>query len=330
MELTCVLVTARLKPENRRRLAEALAPAEAVFCDPEDRAAIARHIGRADAAILDGDADEVILAGPRLRWIHCCHAGLDRTARPELFRRGIILTGSAGRSAPALAEHALLFMLALAYRLPALLEAQAARRWLPPSFYAGRTGLTGSTVGLVGLGHTGRALARLTKALGMRTVAWRRSDGPCHDVDRLYSAARGEGLGPLLAESDFVVLCASLNDETYHLIGEAALRAMKPTACLINVARGGLVDEAALTAALAAGEIAGAGLDTVEHEPLDPASPLWTMPQVILTPHLTPPLRDREERALSYVLENLAACRRGSGFVNRLTERDCCTRVRTE
>ena len=321
-ELHNVLITARLKPENQKKLTEALAPANVIFCHPEDREAIQRCIHRVDAAILDTDADDLILSGERLRWIHCCHAGLDKTARPEVFRRCIILTGSSGRSAPALAEHAMMFLLALTYDLPMLMRAKGEHRWAGGGEYAERTGLRGKTVGLIGLGRTGREVARLAKQFNMRVVAWRRRPDCPGNVDQVYAADLGDTIRPVLEQSDYVVLCASLNDQTYHLLNEETLRAMKPSAYLVNIGRGSLVDEAALIRALKEGVLAGAGLDTFETEPLPPDSPLWELPNVILTPHTTPKLPDREERALYYVLKNIEAYRCGTGFVNRLTPRD--------
>lgn len=324
-ELHNVLITAQLRPENRARLEAALAPAALYYAQPEDQAAIAACIDRVDAAILAADADERILSGKNLKWIHCCHAGLDKTARPELFDRGILLTGSAGRSAPALAEHVFAFLLSLAYDMPGLLQAQSRHRWCAGEL-GRRRAVFGKTMGIIGLGNTGQAVAKLAKAFSMEVLGWRRSAEPVPCVDQVYSADRGDRLQSLLERSDFVVLCAGLNDETRHLINEETLAYMKPTAYLINIGRGELVEEAALIHALKTGIIAGAGLDNFETEPLPENSPLWDLPNLILTPHATPSLPDREDRALEYVLENIAAYRRSSGFVNRLTRRDIYTR----
>lgn len=323
-QLHHVLVTAQLKPENRRRLEAALYPAQITWAHPKDAGAIDSCIQQVDGAILAADADERILSGQKLRWIHCCHAGLDKSARQEVFDRGIILTGSAGRSAPALAEHVLAFLLSLAYDMPGILNAQRAHRWCSREL-SQRSAVFGKTMGIIGLGNTGRAVAKLAKGFSMEVLGWRRKNEAVSNVDRVYSADAGDDLGEMVAQCDFLVLCAGLNNGTRHLMDEKMLRRMKKTAYLINIGRGQLVEEAALIRALEEGTLAGAALDNFEVEPLPKDSPLWELPNVILTPHTTPSLPDREERALEYVLQNIAAYRRGSGFVNRLTKADIYT-----
>jgi phosphoglycerate dehydrogenase-like enzyme len=268
--IECVLATVAFAGGPLERLRRAFAPAELLHRRRDDRAGIAAALERAAVAVLAGDLDERHLRAPRLRWVHCDHAGLDRSARPEVFERGLLVTSSAGRSSPVLAEHAVLFMLALAYRLPAFLDAQREHRWGAPGQDALR-GLVGRTVGVVGLGHTGTELAPRCKAFGMRVLGYRRrATPPPPGVDQLWSAERGEGLDGLLRESDFVVLAVPLSDATHHLIGEPELRLMRPAAFLVNMARGAVVDEAALHRALREGWIAGAGLDTFAREPPPP------------------------------------------------------------
>ena len=160
----------------------------------------------------------------------------------------------------------------------------------------------------------------------MRVLGWKRSATAVENVDRVYASAEGEGIDELLRESDYVVLCVELNNDTYHIISAEKLALMKKSAFLINMGRGKLVDEAALCSALESGAIAGAGLDTFEVEPLPQESPLWGMQNVIITPHITPQLPDREERMLSYVFENIKAYREGGKFVNRVTERNMLTK----
>src|SRR5918912_251000 len=162
-----VLATVSYQGEHLERLRRAFAPAEIRQARRDDAPGIAQALERADVAVLAGDLDERFLRASRLRWIHCDHAGLNKSARPEVFERGLLVTSSAGRSSPALAEHAILFMLALAYHFPAFYEAQKAHRW----GIAGQDqlrGLIGHTVGIVGLGNTGSELATRTRALGMR------------------------------------------------------------------------------------------------------------------------------------------------------------------
>lgn len=325
-EIKKVLVTAYIGEENKEKLRRALEPAEVTFRMFTDKEGIAEAARDVDVAILNGDLDDSILASSALRWVHCCRAGVEKSARPEVFERGIILTSSSGRSAPALAEHALMFMLSLTYDVPMLLAAQAERKWAVSREYFMKTGLYRKTIGVIGLGKTGREVARLAKAFDMRVLGWKRSATPVENVDRVYASAEGESVDELLRESDYVVLCVELNDDTWHLVGRERLALMKKSAFLINMGRGGLVDEAALADALRDGVIAGAGLDTFEVEPLPADSPLWGMRNVMITPHITPQLPDREERMLSYVFENIRAYRGDGKFVNRVTERNMLTR----
>lgn len=325
-EIKKVLVTAYIDEENKEKLRRALEPAEVTFRMFTDKEGIAEAARDVDVAILNGDLDDSILASGALRWVHCCRAGVEKSARPEVFERGIILTSSSGRSAPALAEHALMFMLSLTYDVPMLLAAQAERKWAVSREYFMKTGLYRKTIGVIGLGKTGREVARLVKGFDMRVLGWKRSATPVENVDRVYASAEGESVDELLRESDYVVLCVELNDDTWHLVSRERLALMKKSAFLINMGRGGLVDEAALADALRDGVIAGAGLDTFEVEPLPADSPLWGMRNVMITPHITPQLPDREERMLSYVFENIRAYRGDGKFVNRVTERNMLTR----
>jgi phosphoglycerate dehydrogenase-like enzyme len=320
-----VLATVPYQGAHLERLRGAFEPARFVHVRRDDAAAIGAALEVADVAVLAGDLDERFLRAPRLRWIHCDHAGLNRSARPEVFERGLLVTSSAGRSSPVLAEHALLFMLALAYNFPAFLDAQRAHRWGIPGQDALR-GLFGRTVGIVGLGHTGTELAARAKALGMRVVAYRRRTTAPAGVDRLYSADAGDTLDPLLRESDFIVLAVPLSDATHHLIGARELGLMKPAAFLINMARGAVVDEDALVAALRAGRIAGAGLDTFAREPLPPDSPLWDAPNTLITPHVTPQVPDRTGRSLDIICENVRRYRAGEPLLNQLQPEDVYTR----
>ena len=328
-EIKEALVTVHLSPSNEQRLLDALAPAKVTICAPyglDAKEKIARAVQTADVAILNGDLDDIILTGKNLKWIHCCHAGLDRSARPEVFERGILLTSSSGRSAPALAEHVLMFMLALTYDLPMLQRAQRAHKWAVSREYAMKTGLYGKTIGIIGFGKTGHEVARLAHSFSMKIIAWDRCRREEEGISRIYGAEDGDSLNELLAQCDYVVLCLELNDQTYHIIGASQLQAMKPTAFLINMARGKLVDEPALAQALREGQLAGAGLDTFETEPLPAESSLWNMENVIITPHCTPSLPDREERALHYVLENIKAYRTGKPMLNQLTEKNIFSR----
>jgi phosphoglycerate dehydrogenase-like enzyme len=294
------------------------------FAHTRDAAEIGRCLELAEVAILSGDLDERHLAAPHLRWVHCDHAGLNRSARPEVFERGLLVTSSSGRSAPALAEHAILFMLLFAYRYPRFLDAQRQHRWGIDRQDELR-GLVGRTVGVVGLGNTGREVVARATAFGMRVLGYRRSAIDVPGVDHLYAAERGETLDDLLRESDFVVLATPLSDATHHLIGARELELMKPGAVLVNMARGAVIDEAALMEALRVGRIGGAGLDVFDQEPLPPESPLWDLPNVLITPHTTPQVPDRTGRSLEIICENARRYRAGEPMLNLLRPEDVWT-----
>jgi phosphoglycerate dehydrogenase-like enzyme len=190
--------------------------------------------------------------------------------------------------------------------------------------------LWGKTLGLVGLGETGRATAVLGRAMGMRVLAYRRQSSPrCDLVDRTLSSERGDTLDELLCESDVVVLCVRLTDETHHLIGERELRMMKSAAYLINVARGAIVDEGALVAALHDRVIAGAGLDVFEWEPLPSHAPIWDAPNAILTHHHTAEMPDRLNRSLDIICDNIRRYRGGEPLRNQLQPHDVYTKAET-
>ena len=322
MKARRILCTLQLDNVHWRRLEEAAAPGVLMRVGRHDEAGIRAALGEADTAFLHGDLDARFLSAPRLQWVHCDHAGLNKSARPEVFARGLIVTSSAGRSGPAIAEHAIFFMLALTYRFADFYEAQKRRAWGIPDQDSLR-GLTGKTLGIVGFGHTGQALAEKARALGLRIVVYRRSTGPLPaGVEQAFSSSAGDTLEPLLRQSDYVVLALPLSDQTHHLMDTAAFAAMKPSAFLINVARGAVVDESALLVALQGRLIAGAGLDTFEVEPLPATSPLWEAPNVLITPHCTPQLPDRTGRSLDIICENLRRFRAGEPLLNRLMPDD--------
>lgn len=322
-DIGVALLTVRWDDKYIAQLREHLGGAEVIHT--QDAGEIGEALARADVAILSGDLDDRFADAPHLRWIHCDHAGLNKSARPWVFERGLQVTSSSGRSAPALAEHAIFFMLLFAYQYPRFQQAQRAHQWGFPGQDALR-GLIGRTVGIVGLGSTGRELAVRAQAFGMRVLGYRRQAVDVPGVDHLYAAERGDTLDELLQTSDFVVLATPLSDATRHLIGSRELALMKPSAVLVNMARGGVVDEAALIETMRRGGIAGAGLDVFEREPLPADSPLWDLPNVAITPHTTPQVPDRTGRSLEMIVENVRRFRAGEAMLNQLTPADIYTR----
>jgi phosphoglycerate dehydrogenase-like enzyme len=244
---------------------------------------------------LSADAfDRLLARTPRLAWVHSATAGVERVLTPASRQRGLVITNARGVFSQPIAEYVLMMILAVSRRLPQLLELQRERTWQPLE----GAELADVTVGVVGLGSIGRAVASLASAFGCRVIATRRRSeiggatggDPSADADapgdlQLDRILGPEGLPELLAESDFVVLAAPLTPATENLIDAPALEAMKPGAWLINVARGRLIDERALVRALHEGQIGGAILDTFRDEPLPATSPFYGLDNVIVTPH---------------------------------------------
>lgn len=321
-----VLITVPYPEEKYAVLREALGDAEITKCSMDDDAVIRKSLQDADVAILGGDLDQRFLEAPCLKWIHCDHAGLNRSAKPEIFEKGILLTSSAGRSAPALAEHAIFFMLALSFHFLDFYHAQTQHQWGIPGQDSLRA-LYGKTLGILGMGNTGRALALLASAFHMRVLGYSRDSQPLPEgFDHQYIVEEGETCDDLLRQSDFVVLAIPLCDATHHLIGERELSLMKQEAFLINMARGAIVDEKALVDALYSGTIAGAGLDTFETEPLSKESPLWDAPHTLITPHVTPQVPDRTDRSLEIICENIRRYEEGEPMRNCVTEKEIYTK----
>ena len=181
-------------------------------------------------------------------------------------------------------------------------------------------------MGIIGLGCTGRELAVRAGQFSMRVLGYGRMNMEKPEgVGTFYCMDNGDDITPLLEQSDILVLCCRLSDETYHLIGKEALAKMKPGALLINMARGQVVDSEALSDALKRGVIAGAGSDVFEQEPLPPESLLWDAPNMIITPHCTPEMPDLTARCLDIICENIRRYRAGEPLLNRLVPRDIYT-----
>ena len=283
-----------------------------------DTEAVSREIEDCEILVSWKLAPELFPRCRKLRWIHSPAAGVTQLLGSELVESDVIVTNATTVHAIPVAEQAIALLFALARRLPDCFRYQAERRWgqLESWEQPGRlpTEVNGMTLGLVGLGSIGREVAARAKALGMRVAAVKRDPARGADcADRVYSPQQ---LPLLLQESDYVVLAAPDTLETRHLIGEAALRHMKPTAFLINVARGSLVDTEALVRALEAGTIAGAALDVTDPEPLPPEHPLWKLPNVIIIPHLAGATDRYWQRQTELLQENLRRYLAGEPLLN--------------
>jgi phosphoglycerate dehydrogenase-like enzyme len=274
---------------------------------------------------LSSDAfDRLLARAPRLTYVHSASAGVERAMTPAARERGIVITNARGVFSRPIAEYVLMMILSVSRRLPGLLELQRERTWQPLEGVE----LRDVTVGIVGLGSIGRAVGALASAFGCRVVAVRRrSEGGAttiatDDDTRSFGEVMLDRVGgpdslpQLLAESDFVVLAAPLTPETEDMIDEAALAAMKPTAWLINIARGRLVDERALLETLHEGRIGGAVLDTFREEPLPPSSPFYDLPNVIVTPHTSWSSGRVLDRSVELFCDNLRRFAKGEPLLN--------------
>ncbi len=268
--------------------------------------------------------DRILTRAPNLRWVHSATAGVERVLTPSSRARDLTITNARGVFSRPIAEYVMLMILAVSRRLPSLLELQAERTWQPLESRE----LRDVTVGIVGLGSIGRAVGALATAFGCRVMAtrrrpdagWQAADGAGDEpylgslmLDRVLAP---EQLPELLAESDFVVLAAPLTGDTRGLIGEDAITRLKPGAWIINVARGELVDERALARALRDGRLGGAVLDTFREEPLPATSPLYDLPNVILTPHTSWSSTRVLDRSVDLFCDNLRRFADGRPLVN--------------
>ena len=317
-----VVATVWYNKKNMYDLRRVFPDAEFCYVDFFDKEKLEKEVKDADVAILMGDVDPCLLGENTLKWIHCDHAGLNGSARPEVFARGIQVTGAAGRSAPVLAEHCIYFMMQGCYHTKELLRAQENCTWGVDGMNTWR-GLYGRTVGIVGMGNNGRMLADRLHAFGMNIVAYDKFPIKGYDyISQKYCADAGDTIQPLLEQSDFVVLTLALTDETYHMINKDTLAQMKDGAFLVNMARGGIVCTEDLIEALKSGKLSGAGLDVFEEQPLSPESPLWKMEQVYITPHSTPQVPDRAARSVEIIRENARRFEAGEPLLNRMRPED--------
>ena len=238
---------------------------------------------------------------PQLKWIQLTSAGADRLLGSGFIQQGVTVTTVSGLHATPIGEFILQSILLIAKKAPQYMRSQARHEWsrfMPRELY-------GSTVGIVGIGNIGAEAGRLAKAFGCRVIATKRSTTTRESTPYADEIMPAPELPRLLAESDYVVLSMPLTPETRGMIGEAELRAMKPTAALINIARGPVVVQEALIRALREGWIAAAALDVFDKEPLPADSPLWDMENVIISPHISGGTEIYNVRAVEIFAENL-------------------------
>jgi phosphoglycerate dehydrogenase-like enzyme len=325
-----VLVSHRFDSQHRAEVA-ALAAREGIATEllvlPPDPAARLpdSECARAEAAFFSEDIFPVhsrqffsaARKAPRLAWLHVFNAGVDHPIYAEMLERGVRLTTSSGSAAEPIAQTAIMGMLALARNFPRWLAAQRRCAW-DPAHDPDRQprDLREQTALILGLGHIGAEIARLARLLGVRVIGVRRSARrPDDPVDELHAP---HALPELLPRADWLVIACPLTRETRGLVDARLIARLPAGARIINVARGEIVVEAALIDALRSGHLGGAYLDVFETEPLPAESPLWSLPNVLVSPHNAAAAAGNEGRIRAIFLENLRRWQRGEPLVNEV------------
>lgn len=321
-----ILVSAQLRDKQGERIRACASPAPELLTVDD----VEQHGAAFDIAFVSRDVTglstkhetqpetarfyNAMRANQHLRWVHIHSAGADRPIFVELLARGVTITSSAGTNAEVVAQSAVTGLLMLGRRFPELLAAQQKRQWaplidrqpLPPD-------IQGQTATVVGWGGIGQAIARILQAIGMKIQVVRSSAKP---TDNGLPSHAFEDIAKVLPQTDWLVLACPLSDRTRQLIDQQRLALLPASAHLINVSRGDVVDEPALIAALDSGQLAGAYLDVFAHEPLATDSPLWTMPNVIATPHSAGFAAGNAGRVVQMFLDNLTRYAKNSALVN--------------
>jgi phosphoglycerate dehydrogenase-like enzyme len=304
--MTNVLIYLTMLPETDRKRCLAFVKSEFpnVKVDlAEKHADVDPHIGNADILITFGahlglDADSILSRGKNLKWVLALGTGVDHiTDVPSLCAQAMV-TNMHGMHGVPMTEAAVLSMLALAREMPRMLANQGKAHW---ERYGSRL-LYGKTVGIYGVGAIAEVLGPICKGFGMTVIGITSGQRTVAGFDRMVGR---EALATIAGELDHFVILTPLTDATRHSVDATVLAAMKPTGFLINLARGGIVDEAALIAALRSKKIGGAALDVFEHEPLPSDHPFWAMENVILSPHIGAFNADYMSQVLPYVKENM-------------------------
>lgn len=308
-----IVVRADLEERYLRQLRERFADTEFVTA-PED-AAFAAALPEADAII--GGAvlgDEELAAAKRLRWVQVTSAGVEGWLTPALAEHPLKLTNFSGVAAPNIADHVLAMLYAFARGLPELMERQRRKEWSdeePTTFEP-----AGQTLVILGLGEIGEELAKRASGVGMRVLAMQRHpEEPPEGVDE---TVKSDELPDLLREADHVALTLPLTEKTKGMIGAQELALLRPSAYLYNIGRGQLIDQDALIAALREGRLAGAGLDVVDPEPLPADSPLWALPNVLITGHHAVATPRLWERGIVLLEDNIDRFLKGEDLRNEV------------
>jgi len=269
-------------------------------------------MGRAEVWFGPGLSPKSLSQVPRLRWWQANAAGVEGLLSPELVSSHIVLTNVRGMHATTTAEHAFAIMLALARGIPGLVLSQSRSEWSPPPA-RDMTGLASARLLVLGTGAIGKAIAARGSAFGMVVSGVSRSGKP---VPEFAKVSRAEDLTSEAASCDWLIVACPLTAETRGLVSEKVIMALRKDAMLVNVARGAVIDEPSLVLALQSRAIRGAGLDVFAEEPLPPDSPLWKLPNALVTPHAGGVMPNYTNLAVEYFARNLALYRRGEPLNN--------------
>jgi len=275
-----------------------------------------KRVGEADVVVVSGMwKNELIPGAGKLKFIQSISSGMDQYSKEQLAAKGVRLASAAGVNARAVAEHALALILAVARRLPEARDNQHKKMWrgMLGDLTQREDELGGKTLLIVGMGRIGSHLAKLAKAFDMKVLGIRRD--PAQGANGAESIHGMAELVKLVPQADVVALTCALTAETTGLMSAAAFAAMKPSAVFVNVARGKVADEAALIKTLQANRIWAAAIDVTADEPLPEASPLWSMPNVFITPHTAGETRAYEDNVLDILMENLDRLWRGENVL---------------
>jgi D-3-phosphoglycerate dehydrogenase len=287
-----------------------------VVCVTKDADAVAA--AKETEVILGGFNPDICAAAPKLRWIQSYSTGMDKLLFPEIVERDeVMISNVAGLYASQGGEHAWALLLGLTRQIPLAVHNKDRKSWSGEAVVE----LAGMTMGVIGMGGFGMEIAKRAQGYDMHVIAIDpvRTEKPSY-VAELRPTSQ-DTLTDLLQRSDVVMMACPLTKETYHLISTEELALMKPSAYLINVTRGGIIDEPALVAALEAGQIAGAGLDVTEIEPLPADSTLWNAPNLILTPHRAGASQHRPRKIFEFFMQNLNRYISGQTPVNVINKR---------
>lgn len=302
------------RPDTERLASFRAAYPEVEFVSVATPEEAKREIADADA-YFGNPTREIYLAARRLRWIQAPSAGIEFVhGIPELKESDVVLTNARGAHAATIAEHAFAMLLMLTRSLRFFDHAKGCHTWVRGEGYRRLTGIGGRTMGIVGFGNIGQAIARCAHAFEMNVLAVDAQNVPANE--HVKAVWRLDRLHDMLRETEVLVISCPITPQTRGMIGETEIRLLKPGGYVVAVSRGGIVQEPPLIAALRDGHLAGAALDVTETEPLPPDSPLWDLPNVVITPHVSGGSTLTTELMWSIFYENVGHFVRGEPLRN--------------